>query len=468
MYKLKQYQKEGSDFIIARKGRAILTDEMGLGKTLQALDAIYKLNGFPVLIVGIKPALYVWKDEISKWFDDEAIIYSGNPKARDIAWNEFIVSDCKFLITNYAFVEEVKNRNFLLWKTVVTDEYHLPGLLNRKTLIFKSMKLLTKACKYLIMITGTPMRSNLSELYAPFHLIDPEAFPSYWKFVGEHCIRIKYYFGYEIEARPKDVPKFIKLRTKYMIRRTKDKVMPELPPKIRQVIPVEMTPNQKKLYDSMTREMLITFGSNVIYAQNEMVKILRQRQLLVTPKIFDIPIFGGALECLAEMIEAEFIAGNPVAVFTPFRKAIPYITEAIVAKVKEGVSFFKLHGGMSAKALHYNAKAFQDTQSVKKVMIGTIKSGTAVTITAAKVCFFIGYEWKAYANAQAEDRLHRIGQIDSVRVYYLLYRNTADERVKELINKSQQAMNWVFTPQQYMQEIKIREDKHKKLLHVVH
>ena len=137
MYKLKKYQKEGSDFIIARHGRAILADEMGLGKTLEALDAIYRLDGFPVLIVGIKPALYVWKDELKKWFNEESIIYSGNPKNRSKAWNEFIVNDCRFLITNYAFVEEIKSKGPSLWKTIVTDEYHLPGLLNRKTLIFK-------------------------------------------------------------------------------------------------------------------------------------------------------------------------------------------------------------------------------------------------------------------------------------------------------------------------------------------
>ena len=332
----------------------------------------------------------------------------------------------------------------------MTDEYHLPGLLNRKTLIFKAIKPLARICQYLIMVTGTPMRSNLSELFAPFSLIDPKEFSSYWQFIGKHCIRTKTYFGYEIEARPKDVEAFVKLRKCYMIRRLNDD---EFPPEIRQVITVEMTPKQKVLYRQMTKDMFIECNGKVIFAQNPMVKILRQRQLLITPQIFGIPVVGGALEYLAEMVEAEFVAGKPVAVFTPFKKALPYIEAAISKRIKGAVAFFQIHGQMSAKKMHEAEVGFQNAEGPKKVIMGTIKSGTAVTLHAAKSSFFIGYEWKAYANAQAERRIARMGQTDTTRHYYFLYRRTADERVKELINKSQQAMNWVFTPEEYMQEI---------------
>ena len=450
-YKLTHKQKIGSDFIIARQGRAILADDMGLGKTWTALDAIHRLEGTPSLLVGIKPALYVWKDELKKRFNEESVVYSGNPKERAEAWQRFQDTNCKFLITNYAFVEEIKNLTLMkFWKTLVTDEYHLPGLLNRKTLIFNSIKSLARICPYLIMVTGTPMRSNLSELFAPFSLIDPKEFPSYWHFVGKHCIRTKTYFGYEIEARPKDVKAFIKLRQRYMIRRVNDD---EFPPEIRQVITVEMTPEQKVLYRQMTKEMYMEFEDKIVFAQNKMVQILRQRQLLITPQIFGIPIVGGALEYLAEMVEAEFIAGKPVAVFTPFKKALPYIESAIRNRIKGEIVFFKLHGQMSAKKMHEVEVGFQTAKGPIKVVIGTIKSGTSVTLHAAKSSFFIGYEWKAYANVQAERRIARIGQTEITRHYYLLHRHTADERVKELINKSQQAMNWVFTPEEYMKEI---------------
>jgi len=452
--KLKEYQKKGVDFILSRNGRALLADECGLGKTLTTLQSIMALNGTPALIFTINPGLFVWEDELKYWFNEYSMIYTGTPSKRQELVGEFFKNNCQFLIANYFYIDEIKERfNFVKWKTIITDEYHIMGISNYKTARFKSLMKLNKKVPYLIMVTGSPMRRNLADLYSPFKLIDPDNFRSYWRYVNKYCIVTDEGFYKTIEAIPKNPEEFIALRKRYMIRRLVNDVMPELPPKTRQVVPVCMTPEQKLLYDMMEKDKVIDYKGNLIVAPNEAVKILRQRQLLVTPYIFGFDIPGGALETLAELIEDEFSNGNPVAVFTPFKEnAIDPIINYLKSKLKN-TKFFKLHGGMSVKNARGFCKGFQEANTVRKVIIGVIKSGMAVTLTEAKVAIFLGYEWTSEENNQAEKRLHRIGTKDNIRCLYLLHKdNPVDRRVMEIINTKQHNIDWALKTEDFIEK----------------
>jgi len=450
--KLKDYQRTGVDFILSKNGRALLGDEAGAGKTRTALTAMMELQGTPALIFTINPGLFVWEDELDYWFDQKAVVYTGNAEQRSNLLAEFEENNHQFLIANYFFIDEIKDRfNFVKWKTIVTDEYHMMGIGNFKTDRFKSLAKLTKEVLYLIMVTGSPMRRNLADLFSPFKLLDPDGFRSYWRYVGKYCIVTDEGFYKTIEAIPKHPEEFIALRKKYMIRRLMKDVMPELPPKTRQVIPVYMTPEQKLLYDMMEKDKIIDYKGSLIVAPNEAVKILRQRQLLVTPHILGFDIAGGALETLAELIENEFSNGNPVAVFTPFKqKTIEPIINYLKSKLKDTL-FFKLHGGMPPVKVKENYQGFQKADTIRKVFIGVIKSGMSITLTEAKVAIFIGYEWTSEENNQAEKRLHRIGTKDHVRCLYLLHKdNPVDRRVMEIINTKQHNIDWALRTEDFI------------------
>jgi SWI/SNF-related matrix-associated actin-dependent regulator 1 of chromatin subfamily A len=447
MDKLKDYQLRGVEFILQKKGRAILADEAGLGKTYTTLEAIQRLQSEPVLIFSINPGLYVWHDELSRWYDKKSIVYSGPPEERGKLREKFFKDGIKYLIANYFFIDEIKNEfNDINWKTIVTDEYHIMGISNSRTKRFGAILPLVRKADHIIMVTGSPVRRNLSNLYAPFNLLDPYTFSSFWEFVNKYCIITEDRFGKTIEEMPKNPEKFDRLRKNYLIRRLKENVLKELPPKTRQPISVFMSPEQKELYEKMDSDMYIEYGDNIITAPNEAVKLLRLRQLLVTPLIFDIPIIGGALEMLIELIKVEFSNDNPVAIFTPFRTAIKPIMEVLKERLgKPEVLFCKLHGGMSVEKTHDNVSNFQNATTVRKIFIATIKSGMAITITQAKVAIFIGYEWTSEENSQAEDRLHRQGQLDNVRILYLLHRdNETDEKVRQILNSKQRAINWTL------------------------
>ena len=199
------------------KCRAIIADEAGVGKTLTILDAVIKKHYYPVLTVCNKPALSVWKGELKKWFNKESIVYSGEPKVRAERLQDFTTNlDIDFLITNYAFLDEIISKlGPFFFKVLVLDEYHLPGLLNRKTIIYKLVKEISKFIQHIILSSGTPMRQNPSDFYAPLSIIDSKTFKSYWNFINEWCIVINNGFGNTIERVPQNVDKFFEMLSLY-------------------------------------------------------------------------------------------------------------------------------------------------------------------------------------------------------------------------------------------------------------
>ena len=452
--KIREYQIAGSNFIVEHDGRALLADEAGAGKSLTTLHAIMELKGRPVLIFTINPGLFVWQDELEYWFKEKSIVYTGNKKDRDSLYKKFIEGKYQFLIANYFFIEELSILFKLgYWKTIVTDEYHIMGISNHRTNRYKALFPIVKKADNLIMVTGSPMRRNLADLFAPFKMIDPPNFRSYWRYVNTHCVVTEDYFGKTIEAMPRNPTEFTKMRKKYMIRRLKKDILPELPPKTRQVISVFMTSEQRKIYDMMDNDMVIDYKGIFITAANPAVKMMRLRQLLVTPYILGFDVAGGALEHLVEIIDSEFAEGNPVAVFTPFKtNAIKPIKKYLLSKLPK-TELFHLHGAMPFKQIKENVQGFQNSPTERKIFLGVIKSGMAITLTTAKVCVFLGYEWTSEENDQAENRLHRYGQRDNVRCLYLLHRdNPIDKRVMEILNTKQHNIDWALKTEDFIKE----------------
>lgn len=445
---LRKYQQEDVDFIV-RRHRVLLANEPGLGKTAEALCALHKLGVSDTLIVGPNVSLSVWKDEAKKWLNAEALIYTGKPHQRAKIWEQFLRERPPFLIVNYALVGEVAERKNA-WQAVVCDEIHLGGLLNHRTKTYRIVEKLRS--RYMIPITGTPVRRGPQDLYAPLHLIDPYRFRSYWGFVNEHCIVTKDFFGYVIEPRPKDVRKFNAMLRQYMIRRTKKEVLPDLPPKVRQPIKLQLEGEQERMYRQLCRDMMLELSDGgVVVTPNVATLLLRLRQLLVTPRILGGQSYGVGIEALLDLIEAEFDSRRPVVVCTPFREAIPFIQEAIESRLTKHV--YVIHGKIKEDPVVV-ASRFQNDSDPRKALIYTIKSGASFTAHTASTAFFLGYEWSAIDNLQAEDRLHRLGQHGSVNIYYLVYENTVDEEVMDKLDEKQMASNWILSPEMMLARLK--------------
>ncbi|MBT9169232.1 MAG: RNA polymerase-associated protein RapA [Syntrophomonadaceae bacterium] len=437
---LRDYQEVGVQFLVDRQ-RAVLGDEPGLGKTVMALEALKRLplGSGPFLILGPKISLGVWKRELLKWYDETCFIYSGDlssPK-RENVWMNFKQKGT-FLVANYRMLDELLARQ-VSWQGIVCDEIHLAGILNRTTDTYKS---LTGArTRALFLLSGTPVRRGPQDLFGPFSLINPYKFDSYYKFVGEYCVKIKDTFGYSIEPRPKNPEEFKKVVAQYLLRRRKSKVLKDLPPKQRQAVPLVMTQVQEALYRKLEADMYVEISnSKVIAAPNTVVSVLRQRQLLVTPQILGNPEPGAALEALVEMAEVEFDSGRSIAICTPFVSAIPFIQKQMEKLTK---ALYIIHGKIEEPADNI-AQRFQRDGAKRKAIIYSIKSGTSFDAYGASTVFFVGCEWSSLDNLQAEDRIHRLGQTEPVMIYYLLYENTVDDRIIELLDNKTVAANWTL------------------------
>ena len=468
---LRDYQRKAHDLMVDKKAY-LEYDDMGLGKTITTLAALETLKGYPCLIVVPKFGLLVWQEEIKKWLDEPSIIYSGTPKQRREQWQDFIEYGVRFLITNYALLPElalksgarikdvrtaIKTTGTWKWRAIVWDEAHMGGLFNHKNSAFKVSDKLARGVSTRFVLTGTPFRKGVVDLYGPLHLVDPKRFDSYWGYVRDYCIRIKDVFGTTIERNPADIKTFRSMLGEYMIRRLKneDGVAKELPGKWRQPLYVKMDEEQKRVYDDLTEELMaLTDTGNMIITPNQMTLLMRQRQLLACPQILGLKTRGAGLDALIEHSHTSLDDSKAIVIFTPFKQAVPYIEEAIRDEYA-GISIYKITGGLSAQEFGYQWQTFQQSTSIRKVLICVIKSGASFQATTASTAYFLGYEWDFNLNEQGEDRLYRIGQKDFVNIYYIMHKGTVDEAVAARLNEKKSASDWVVgTARQYEEKLR--------------
>ena len=434
MNELTKQQQEGKLFIIDKGCSVIVADVAGAGKTYMILDSLLEqqINNLPALIITIKPGLSVWESELIKWYNLPSVVYTGTPKKRELLQNEIATS--QFVITTYPMLKELLDKfGSSFFKTLVLDEYHMYGFINRKSKFYKQVHSICRKLK-VIPTSGTPMRRNPSDLFTALSVVDPNRFTSFWKFANEFCIVTKDRFGYVIEQLPNNVAEFRAMLSNYMLRREKD----DLPPRIRQAIISEMTQKQNNAYKQLVAAMTLELSDDkVLLTPNQMTKILRCRQLLVTPRIFGIDENGGALDMLLDQVELELSNDNPCIIFTPFTEAIPFIEQQLRLKLKSQVLIYKIHGGMTYEQYKDVQEQFQTEPSTNKLVICSIKSGASMTLTDATVALFLGYEWSPTDQDQAESRTHRKGQTKSVRCLYFLYKGTSDELIIDTLNQKQ-------------------------------
>lgn len=408
-------------------GRIILGHEMGLGKTaiaLHVLQALLHPQEGSVLVIGPKVTLGIWEAEIVRWLGKEAgvTIWVGTPAQRERLWSQ----RKQFVVTNYALVDQVLMRQ-VRWGAIVLDEAHT--IRNRKTKTFQIVRRLQSS--YLLLLTGTPVVNNPANLWTLLNLLDPKRWSSYWRFVTTYCHVVHNGFGQQVLG-PKNPQVLRTALAPYLIRRRKEEVLLELPPKIRQVVPVLMTPAQQKLYDLMAHDLEVELvGGETIRAPSVLAKITRLRQISISPLLLGQPEQGAAMKAVLEQLELEIEAGNAVLIYSPFVSALTLLRPQ-VEKLTDAT--FMVVGGLSASSVAAQVAGFQ-AESGRKALLATVTLGLGWSATAANVALFLGYDWTPAINLQAEDRLHRVGQTNSVRALYFASKGTIDQHILNVLSR---------------------------------
>lgn len=451
--RLRPYQKEGVQQMRGRT-RWLMCDDMGLGKTVSCIVSSMQASNFykrtRLLVLCGTNAMGVWKQEFEKWTDVKPTVYAGTPTQRKKIWAAFDAeTGYKALITTYAMLKELPKG----WMAMFCDEYHQAGLMNYKTKTYQLVQEHTPYASCLYLMTGTPIRQGVIDLYAPLHLIDADTFSNYWAFVNKYCITIQTPFGKQIERNPKNIPAFRQMLNKYMVRRLKSEVLKDLPGKQRNAVPLTMTAAQAKAYASISQEMMYVDDEAAVIAPNQMTVDLRLRQLLVTPRLLGIDDDGAGFNYLTEVVPDLLMRGRPVVIFTPFRQAIPLL-EDLIRSWGLGTKIHTLTGGMTPAAFANAWQSFQEPNNKNKVMLCVIKSGASFHATESADCYFLGYEWDFNLNVQAEDRLCRLGQENFVQCNYFVHDgDSIDENVKARLNEKQLSSDFIIGSEKQFREI---------------
>jgi len=428
--KLMNFQKEGLDFLLKSSGNALLADEMGLGKTVQTLSYVStEKQTFPVLVVAPLVTLKNWEREIEKFLKKKSrngrIIESQSPsvtsirtgKSKELPKTDIYVINYELLLKRSEDIEKVGIR------TIVCDEVH--NLRSKTTQKYKAVKKLAAlpTVNYRIGLSGTPIYNRGSEIWPIIDILKPGLLGSFKEFCEYFCyVNDK---GKAIVLENKRASLRNELQKHVMLRRKKSDVLKELKDKVRykEVIASdtdyyleELDKIWKKL-ENEQKEAKTEFSKSASYHR----AIQSERQIAGVAKLPHVINF------VKNIMEIE----ESVVVFCHHKVIHKLLHESL-----QEFSPVSIVGGQSDDTRQDQIDKFQKGES--KLMIAGIRAGNVgINLTRAKYVIFAELDWSPAIHRQAEDRLHRIGQKNTVFAYYLIGNGTLDDHVASiLVDKS--------------------------------
>jgi SWI/SNF-related matrix-associated actin-dependent regulator 1 of chromatin subfamily A len=409
------FQKQGVAFIDMKNGRALIADDMGLGKTCQAISwCVLHPEKRPVLVVCPASLKLNWEREILKWSKIKNIQILSGGKTKKITG--------EIVIINYdivkAWLPELLKKKF---QVLVLDEVHyIKASSAQRT---KAVKKLGKDIPNIIALSGTPIENRPIEIYNVWKLLSPETCPNYFYFTKHFCNAHNNGFGMDISGSSNQLELNALLSRTIMLRRKKSDVLKDLPDKIRSFVPLELS-NEKE-YKSAENDFIafIRKEKGLEAAQRasnaeSFAKIEGLKQLAVK----------GKLKQVTEWIENFLKSDQKLVVFATHK----FVIEELMNTFKDVA--VKLDGSVSQTQRQKAVDDFQTNEKIK-LFVGNIQaSGVGITLHASSNVAFVELPWSNSAVEQAIDRCHRIGQKFTVNVYFLMSKNTIEEKLMQLID----------------------------------
>jgi SNF2 family DNA or RNA helicase len=450
------FQAQGVAFITSRDGRALIGDEMGLGKTVQALAYLQAHPAIRPAVVVCPASLKLnWAREAVRWMEGV------NVHVIDGRYNGGQLPKADLYVINYDVIPDKRNgkqvQNGTGWwshlkaikpQSIILDECHY--IKNTKALRTRDTCKLCKGVPSVICLSGTPIVNRPIEMYNAINIIEPGVFPSFWRYAQQYCGATHNGFGWDFSGATNTEELHDKLTRTIMLRRLKRDVLKELPPKVRTVVPLELSAKCEREYQRADADLLgwlrETQGADAAAnasAAEVLVRIEKLKQLCVRGKM------KAALEWIHNYLEE----AEKLVVFCTH-------TETIHALVKEfgETQTVVIDGSVPGAQRQDRVDRFQADPTVR-LFIGNIKAaGVGLTLTAASATCFLELGWTPGEHDQAEDRIHRIGQeADSVNAYYLLADSTIESEIATLLDEKRKVLASVLDGEEVKDESLLSE-----------
>jgi len=440
---LRAYQHQGLNwlqFLREYQLNGILADDMGLGKTIQTLAhlLIEKQQGRltqPVLIVAPTSVIFNWANEIEKFTPQLSYqVLHGSKRHQHFGCLERIEGDEKpenqvdIIITSYALITKdldlYAEKNFYY---LVLDEAHY--IKNTKTKLYQAF--LTLKAQHKLCLTGTPMENHLGEFWAQFNFLLPGFLGGQRQFTKLFRTPIEKHG--ELERK-----QLLNQRIKpFILRRTKDKIATELPPKTEIVQTLRIEGKQAELYESVrlamdSRLKDIIADKGLKRSQIEVLDaLLKLRQVCNHPKLLKLEGAkkvnqSAKLDYLMETLPEQIDEGRKVLIFSQFTSMLALIEEELI---EAGISYVKLTGSTTNR--QEVVDKFQGGE-VPVFLISLRAGGVGLNLTAADTVIHFDPWWNPAVENQATDRAYRIGQDKPVFVYKLIIENSIEEKIQKI------------------------------------
>ncbi len=428
---LRPYQRTGLGWLarLAELGAGgLLADDMGLGKTVQALAHLARERAAgrldkPALVVAPRSVTTNWLREAQRFLPELKTVLWHGPERHDEK-----LDDRELIVTTYATLMRDQERfQAMRFRVLMCDEAQaIKNAGAKAALAIRGLR-----ADHRVALTGTPVENHLGELWAQMHWLNPGL-------LGDHT-RFDRHFRKPIE-KDGDQQRLELLRRRvapFLLRRTKSGVATELPPKTEQIVAVELSADERVLYegirvslDRKVREALNERG----LAQSQIIvldALLKLRQCCCHPHLIKTPLAlrtheASKLDALADLLPTLVEDGRRILVFSQFTTML----DLIRARLDElGLKYGLLTGETRDRQTEIDR--FQRGE-VPVFLLSLKAGGVGLNLTAADAVVLYDPWWNPAVEDQAIDRTHRIGQDKPVFVYRLVVEGSVEERMVEL------------------------------------
>ncbi|KAH9515427.1 Transcription activator BRG1 [Bulinus truncatus] len=462
--KLKEYQLKGLEWLVSLYNNnlnGILADEMGLGKTIQTIALITYLmekkhvNG-PFLIIVPLSTLSNWMMEFDKWAPSVVKIpYKGSPNVRRTLAPQLKSTKFNVLLTTYEYIIKDKaTLSKIRWKYMIIDEGHrMKNHHCKLTVILNSYYNAPNR----LLLTGTPLQNKLPELWALLNFLLPSIFKA--------CATFEQWFnapfamtGEKVELNQEEtlliIRRLHKVLRPFLLRRLKKEVESQLPEKVEYVIKCDMSALQRLIYNHMqSRGVLLTDGSEKdkkgkAGTKTLMNTIMQLRKICNHPFMFQhieeaiadhLGIHGsisgpelyrssGKFELLDRILPKLKQTNHKVLLFCQMTSLMSIMEDYFVYR---GFRYLRLDGTTKSEDRGQLLNMFNSKDSPYFVfLLSTRAGGLGLNLQTADTVVIFDSDWNPHQDLQAQDRAHRIGQKNEVRVLRLMTVNSVEERIQ--------------------------------------
>lgn len=444
---LRNYQVDGIRWLDRLRKmhlNGILADDMGLGKTLQAITILTQYiadhPGQHSIVVCPTSLVYNWKEEFSKFNPKiRALAVDGNPHHRKKLLSEIHQFD--IIITSYTLLQ----KDIEFYKTIpfgyaILDEAQ--HIKNRGTRNAQSVKAIQAAHR--LILTGTPIENSLDELWSLFDFLMPGLLSTYDRFV-EKYIRFP-----AVQQSNKNLDHLRRKVAPFILRRMKKDVLSDLPPVSEIVYHCHLSEIQQELYRSYAasaREELSQLVKKEGFDRVQihvLATLTRLKQICCHPAIFakDHAESGDSskYDMLLELLQTLMDGRHKTVIFSQYTRMLNIVREDLQ---KQGIRFEYLDG--SSKNRLSIVKKFNEDQNIPIFLVSLKAGGSGLNLVGADTVIHYDMWWNPAVENQATDRVHRLGQKNSVSSYKLITLNTIEEKILELHNRKKSLVKEVVS-----------------------